>query len=202
MYKRGAFFVFIRTENFRSFLKYYPIVSFIIFLQLILFLLINFVPFGEMVLFLGAGSNLFINEGEYWRFLTPIFIHRDFGHLFFNSFSLVLFGPALEHILGKVKFLLGYIGAGVIASVAVYFIEAATYSHIGASGAIFGLFGIYVYMAIYRKDLIDSANSQIVMTILIIGLIMTFVSPNIAILGHIFGLIGGLLLAPPLLAKR
>jgi rhomboid protease GluP len=196
--------MFVRTEDFRSFLRYYPVVSFIIFFQMIIFIwtAFSFLPFSSFLLSKGIGSNLWIAYGEYWRLVTPIFFHGGFGHVFFNSFSLVLFGPALEQILGKTKFVIAYLGAGIIANVAIYLLEGPGYTHLGASGAIFGLFGIYVYMVYLRKDLIDSTNSQIVLTILVIGLIMTFVSPNVSVLGHIFGLIGGLILAPPLLSKR
>jgi rhomboid protease GluP len=193
--------MFVRTESFQSFLRYYPVVSFIIAFQFLIFIITS-LPFGKDILFWGTGHNLFIAHGEYWRLLTPIFLHANFGHLFFNSFSLVLFGPALEQILGKTKFTIGYLGAGVIANIAVFFMEGPGYYHIGASGAIFGLFGLYVYMTLYRKDLIDSSNSQVVLTILVIGIVMTFISDNINVLGHIFGLIGGLLLAPLLLTKR
>lgn len=56
-------------------------------------------------------------------------------------------------------------------------------------------------MVLFRKDLIDRASSQIIIVILVLGLVMTFLTRNIDIVGHLFGLIGGLLLAPPLLAK-
>jgi rhomboid protease GluP len=196
--------MFVRTEDFRSFLRYYPVVSFIILIQTIIFIwtAFSFLPYSSQLLNYGIGVNVYITYGEYWRLFTPIFFHGGFGHLFFNSFSLILFGPALEQILGRTKFIIGYLGAGVIANVAIYLIEAPNYTHLGASGSIFGLFGIYVYMVYLRKDLIDSSNSQIVLTILVIGLVMTFISPGVSILGHIFGLIGGLLLAPPLLSKR
>ncbi|WP_370313923.1 rhomboid family intramembrane serine protease [Guptibacillus hwajinpoensis] len=102
-------------------------------------------------------------------------------------------------MLGKTKFLVGYFGAGIIANIATFYLQDSNFSHVGASGAIFGLFGIYFYMAFYRKELIDQANSQLILMILGIGLVMTFVSPNINILGHLFGFIGGAALAPILL---
>ncbi|MBF0709481.1 rhomboid family intramembrane serine protease [Alkalihalobacillus hwajinpoensis] len=190
--------MFVRNEDFRSFIRYYPIISILIGIHILLFVLVNL--FGMYsILRLGVGYNRAIEIGEYWRLVTPIFLHGGFAHVLFNSFSLYLFGPALEQMLGKTKFLVGYFGAGIIANIATFYLQGSNFSHVGASGAIFGLFGIYFYMAFYRKELIDQANSQLILMILGIGLVMTFVSPNINILGHLFGFIGGAALAPILL---
>ncbi|MDX8362830.1 rhomboid family intramembrane serine protease [Cytobacillus sp. IB215316] len=195
--------MFMRTENFRTFLFLYPIISIIIAIH-ILFWLILAIPtsmsniiFQQMV-----GLNFLISQGEYWRLFTPIIIHSGFGHMLLNSFSLVLFGPALEKMLGKWKFIVVYIGAGFIANMATYFIEPLQYAHVGSSGAIFGLFGVYLYIVQFRKDIIDHANSQVIITILVIGLIMTFINPNINVVAHLFGLIGGAILAPLLITKN
>jgi rhomboid protease GluP len=194
--------MFIRNENFRSFLRLYPIISIIIALHIVVFIALNFFPNRYGLLTLGVGSNTLIGQGEYWRLLTPIFMHKQFGHFLFNSFSLILFGPALERILGKGKFIAGYLGAGVLANIGTYFLGGTSFPpHLGASGAIFGLFGIYLYMVLNRKELIDRMNTQIITTILVLSLIMTFFTPNINILGHLFGLVGGAALAPILLAN-
>ncbi|MGC4378102.1 rhomboid family intramembrane serine protease [Fictibacillus sp. Mic-4] len=182
-------------------MRLYPIVSMIVAIQLIVFLLINFGPYQYSLFHLMAGSNYYIREGEYWRFVTPIFTHQGFLHLLFNSFSLVLFAPALERILGKVKFLIGYLGAGIIADIATYLMLPLDYVHIGASGAIFGLFGIYLYLMYSRKEYFSRADSQILLIFLIINLGSTFISnESINVLGHLFGLVGGAALAPLLMA--
>src|SRR5699024_10306653 len=62
-----------------------------------------------------------------------------------------------------------------------------------------GLFGIYIFMIFFRKSLIDQANAQIIKTIFVIGLVMTFITPRINIAAHIFGFIGGFALGPLLL---
>lgn len=191
--------MFVRNESFQSFLRHYPVISTLVAIHLFLFTWMNFLPGGRLVLDLGVGWNYAIEHGQYWRLLTPIFMHIGAGHVLFNSFSLVLFGPALEKMLGKFRFLIAYFSTGVLANTATYLLEGPNYSHLGASGAIFGLFGIYLYMVLYRKDLIDAANSQIVMTILIIGLVMTFLNGNINVLGHLFGLISGAAIAPIIL---
>lgn len=195
--------MFTRTESFRTFLQLYPIVSIIVCLHILFWLLFQLpIPALQILLSLLDGYNAGIAKGEYWRLVTPIFLHVSFGHLFFNTISLILFAPALEKLLKKVKFILLYLGAGIIADIATYLLEPQQYSHIGASGAIFGLFGVYLFMVYFRRGMIDQVNSQIIISILVIGLIMTFFSSNINIVAHIFGFIGGFALAPLFIRKQ
>lgn len=192
--------MFIRNErSLKEFIQSYPIVSGLVIIHLFLWLIINFLrlPIGIDLYQWGVGHNFLTHTGDYWRLLTSIFLHGDLMHALFNSFALVLFGPALEQMLGKVKFIIAYFAAGLAGNIATYaFDPTAYYVHLGASGAIFGLFGIYVFMVGFRKHLIDQANSQIVMTILIIGLVMTFLRSNINVTAHIFGFFGGFIIAP------
>lgn len=192
--------MFVRNESFRSFLQLYPIVSAIVAIHLALYFLTFLTP--ELMQF-GVGANYLVDAGEYWRLVTPIFFHAGFGHMLFNSFSLVLFGPELERRLGTWKFLLAYVGTGVMANMATYLLEPPHYTHLGSSGAIFGLFGIYLYLVFYRKDLIDQANAQLVLTIVVIGLLMTFFRGNVNVSAHLFGLASGFAISPLLFgAKR
>lgn len=198
------FTVFIRTErSIKEFSKLYPMITTLIIIHVLLWLLINLLqlPIGELIYALGAGSNYYILQGEFWRLFTPIFLHADFMHMLFNSFALVLFGPALEQMLGKGKFLLGYFGAGIIGNIGTLLLGPNDfwYIHVGASGAIYGLFGIYIFIVAFRKHLMDQQSTQIVMIIFIIGLVMTFIQPNINVYGHVFGFIGGFALAPLIL---
>jgi membrane associated rhomboid family serine protease len=70
------------------------------------------------------------------------------------------------------------------------------FSYLGASGAIYGLLGLYLFMAALRKDLIDHQNRTVIIVILVIGLVSTFIYPNTDILGHLFGLLAGFAFAP------
>lgn len=193
--------MFIRHENFRTFISFYPIVTIIVAVNFILWGYTSFIPGGENLLALGIGSNYDIYLGDYWRILTPIFFHGSFGHVLFNSFSLVLFGPALERMLGKPIFIFTYLVSGILANTGTYFVAPLNYIHLGSSSAIFGLFGLYLYMVFYRKDLIDRISSQIIISILVIGLAMTLFRANVNIYAHIFGLIGGAALGPIVLRK-
>lgn len=196
--------MFIRSEkSIKEFIHFYPVVSTIVIIHLVLLLIVRILslPIGELLYQWGAGSNILINQGEYWRLLTSIFFHAGLSHTLFNSLALILFGPALEQMLGKFKFLSMYLLAGLAGSLGTYFIApTAFYTYVGASGSIYGLFGMYIFMVMFRKHLIDSQNARIVVTILIIGLIMTFIRPGINVAAHIFGFLGGLALGPIFLA--
>lgn len=194
--------MFIRTESFKEFLRFYPLVSIIIAINLILWLLTGLIslPIGRTIIQWGVGINALVDQGQYWRLVTPIFLHGGLFHLLFNSFALVLFGPALEQMLGRTKFLSAYLFTGIAGNLFTYIVDPnAYYPHLGASGAIYGLFGIYAFMVVFRKDLIDPSSAQIVTVILIFGLIMTFLRPGINVSAHIFGLIAGVALGPIIL---
>ncbi|WP_226530331.1 rhomboid family intramembrane serine protease [Metabacillus niabensis] len=195
--------MFTRSENFRTFLQLYPVVSVLVCIHILFWLLLQ-IPIPQLKILLGLleGYNAGIANGEYWRLITPIFLHIGFAHLFFNSISLILFAPALERMLGKAKFILIYIVSGMVANIATYIIEPLQYSHLGASGAIFGILGVYLFIIVYRKGLIDQANSQMIISILVIGLVMTFFNSNINVVAHIFGMIGGFIFAPFVIRKR
>ena len=195
--------MFIRTESFKEFIRFYPVVSLIIAFQLILYLLTS-LPFLSHDLWFEklAGINFYIRAGEWWRLVTPIFLHLGFSHILFNSFSLILFGPGLEKILGKSKFIAVYLITGISANIATLLIEPITYIHVGASGAIFGLFGMYISIAVFNKHLLSRDNRQLIMTIAIISIIMTFFQSNINVVAHIFGFISGFLIGALAFRKR
>src|SRR5699024_1711209 len=116
--------MFIRTESFRDFLQFYPVVSTIVAIQIGLWLVgLVIPPLGEWIFFYGVGWNYFIMEGEYWRLITPIFLHAGIGHIVFNSFSLVLFAPALEQMLGKGKFIFAYFFSGIAANILTVIVQ-------------------------------------------------------------------------------
>lgn len=186
--------MFTRTESFREFIRLYPVVTLIVAIQLITFLLsTDFISNGWLIMKL-AGVNLFIWEGEYWRLFTPLFLHANFSHVLFNSFSLILFGPALEIMIGKTKFIFVFIIAGITANVATLFLEPLTYTHVGSSGAIFGIFGFYISIILFRKGWMTKSNSQLILSLAVISLVMTFIQPNVNIVAHLFGFLAGFII--------
>lgn len=79
-----------------------------------------------------------------WQFLTAMFVHGDFFHILFNMLGLFFFGPDLEYIWGKTRFLAVYLGIGVLANFFAYLLDRhALTATLGASGAVFAILGAY-----------------------------------------------------------
>lgn len=131
-----------------------------------------------------------------WTPITALFLHGSVLHILFNMYSLFVFGPILEQMLGRVRFLALYLVAGLGGSVAVA-VLAPGGGVLGASGAIFGLMGAYFVIA--RR--LGGNNVQI---LLVIGLnlVAGFFISNVSWQAHMGGLITGCVIAAVYLATR
>lgn len=201
--------MFIRTESFRTYIRNYPIVTTIMAINLAVYLIyligaeLFHIAAIANVLSYGVGSNFrVLNYHEWWRLITPMFLHVQFQHVLFNCFSIFLFAPPLEMMLGKWKFSIAYFGSGIISNVlSLFFGGLNQLPYLGASAAIFGLFGIFLFIILMRRHLIDRQSSQIITIILIANVVWTFIFPSVDIIGHLFGLLAGFLLGPLLLFR-
>lgn len=185
--------MFIRRENFKQYITLYPVVSSIIAINLIVYILTLIPSLGREILSAGASVNGLIAAGEWWRIITSMFLHAGFMHVLFNMFSLFLFGPELEKIAGKVRFLTIYFLAGIFGGAATFVTQAPEYASVGASGAIYGIFGAFGALIYYTRHLFPQLK-QIMLPLIVISLIMTFVTPNINISAHLGGLVTGFIL--------
>lgn len=137
----------------------------------------------------GAKFNPLIIEGEWWRFITPIFLHIGLLHLLMNTLALYYLGTTVERIYGNLRFLFIYLFAGFAGSLAS-FIFSPTLSA-GASGAIFGCFGALLYFGVIYPKLFFRTMGFNIIIILGINLVFGFSMSSIDNAGHIGGLIGG-----------
>ncbi|MEG0471765.1 MAG: rhomboid family intramembrane serine protease [Solibacillus sp.] len=185
--------MFIRRENFKQYIKLYPIVSAIIAINFIVFIITLIPGIGEEILYAGMSVNAFIAAGEWWRIITSMFLHSGFAHVLFNMFSLFLFGPELEKIAGKMRFLTIYFLAGIFGVAATFLLEDPYYASVGASGAIYGIFGAFAALVYYTRNSFPQLK-QIILPIIVISVIMTFLTPNINITAHLGGLATGFIL--------
>jgi len=151
----------------------------------------------------GAKTNELLHEGEWFRLVTPIFIHIGLIHLASNSYALWIIGPQVERLYGSVRFLLIYLISGVGGVLGSYLGHALrgdpTIPSAGASGALFGLFGVLaVFGYKYRHELPPAFRRSFgagVLPVIAINLFIGFTVPFIDNWAHIGGLITGGLLA-------
>lgn len=130
--------------------------------------------------------------GQWWRFITPIFLHAGLLHIGFNSIVLFDLGPAVEEIYGPHKFLVLYVVTGAIGFVISYVWHPFVVT-LGASGALFGLIGAMIaYGQRNRHRLGDSVKSMFVRWA-IYGLIFGFLMPGVDNSAHLGGLAAGYL---------
>lgn len=127
---------------------------------------------------------------EPWRMLTALFLHASFIHIALNMFSLYVFGPILERMLGRTRFIVLYLLSGYGGSLAVLLIDPSI-PVLGASGALFGLFTAFF---VIQRGLGGNGNSLLVL--IAINLVIGFVPGlNIAWQAHVGGLVVGALVA-------
>lgn len=141
----------------------------------------------------GAKWNPSIKEGEYWRFITPMFLHIGLLHIVFNSLALYFLGNLVERIYGSKRFLWIYFVSGFM-GVAASFAFTDNVSA-GASGAIFGCFGAMLYFGLKRRDLFFRTIGSDIIFVLLFNLGIGALVPMIDNYAHVGGLVGGFLAA-------
>ncbi len=131
-----------------------------------------------------------VDSGQAYRLFTSIFFHVDFLHITLNMISLLIIGRLVEPALGKWRYLALFLVAGLGGSVAAYLLTTPTTPSVGASGAIFGLFGAYFVLA--RRA---AANTSGILVLIGVNLAYSFAVPGISWQAHVGGLITGVVLA-------
>lgn len=137
-----------------------------------------------------AGQVVGVADGQWYRLLTAVFLHQQIWHIGFNMLSLWWIGGPLEAALGRARYLTLYLVSGLAGSALTYLLAAPNQASLGASGAIFGLFGATaVLMRRLRYDM------RPVIGLLVVNLIITFGWAGIAWQAHIGGLVAGTIVA-------
>ncbi|GGG55766.1 rhomboid family intramembrane serine protease [Paenibacillus radicis (ex Gao et al. 2016)] len=196
--------IFIRYESFRVYLRMYPVTSGIIALNIAYFIIValsgsttdgyHVYEFGSF--YTDADDPFSLDQP--WRYVTSMFMHAGLMHLLFNMFSLLVFAPPLEHLLRKVRYGVFYLLCGILANafsalLALILGEPGVHA-VGASGAIYGVYGAFLYIALFRKPWLDEGSRKTVYSILIFGLIYSVITPQISLWGHVGGGLAGFLL--------
>ena len=145
----------------------------------------------------GAKLNVLIDRGQVWRLLTCAFLHGGLLHITFNMYALKIIGAEVEYAFGKVKYIIIYLISAIGSSIFSYMFNPASIS-VGASGAIFGLFGAMIIFGIRNKNKIGKEYiinlAQVVIVNIIIGIILSNIDNSAHMGGLVFGAISALIL--------
>lgn len=186
-----------RQEEQKMFQQGKPIITKIFLtIQILVFILMEFVGSSESTITLvqfGAKFNPAILAGEWWRFITPVFVHIGILHLLMNSAALLYIGSEVEKLYGSLRFLFIYLFAGfmgVLASFSFSFSLSA-----GASGAVFGCFGALLYFGATHRQLFFRTMGMNIIVLVIINIIFGFTFTGVDNAAHLGGLFGGFIAA-------
>jgi len=132
-----------------------------------------------------------VEAGEWYRLVSSAFLHDGPLHLGFNMFALAMIGQQLERVFGPVRYLGIYVGSLVGGAFGIFLLSPDAYT-VGASGAVFGLFGA---AAVAQRFAGVNPWESGLGVVLGLNLLITFTIPNISIGGHVGGLIAGVIVA-------
>lgn len=147
-----------------------------------------------LVKFGGNVKSLVLN-GEYWRLIASAFLHDGFLHLICNMYALYVLGIQLENFFGKTRFAIIYLFSAITGNLLSLVFADPNIVSIGASGAIFGLFGSLLYFGYYYRVYLGTVLRTQIVPVILINLLFGIVTPGIDNAAHIGGLIGGVFIS-------
>ena len=160
-------------------------------------------PTGHELVRWGSNVSGLTWPGQPWRLVTSLFVHGGLTHLLLNMASLWLLGALLEARTGGARLLAAYLASGVAASVATLWYHSGGINSTGASGAIFGLYGLLLALLLSKKLVLDKWDRRGMLGLvlyLVLSNLIAGLTGNIDNIAHVGGLLLGLLVAGPVVA--
>jgi membrane associated rhomboid family serine protease len=204
----------LQAENTRRTQAFYalmqgrqPLVTYsLIVINVILYLLLYTMggPDNESALRdMGALSPALVEQGQWWRLCTSMFLHASVAHILFNMTSLFAVGTLAERLYGHLRFLAIYLGSGLIGSLTSFTYAVVSGNTnvlgVGASGAIFGVAGALLTVRFQSSDVIPRRLRERISTsllpLVLLSLVIAFLTPHVDNSAHIGGLLGGMALS-------
>lgn len=174
----------------------YATVSLVV-INVIIYLICTFT--GEVLYNIGAfNATAFVEQKEYYRIFTSMFLHWDIHHIFSNMIVLYYLGEAVEKYFGIVRYMILYLLTGIGGNLLSLIYEIYTgirIGSVGASGAIFGIIGALLILVLVHKGHFGQITTGRLLFMTAYSLYSGFVGTNINNAAHIGGFVSGILLA-------
>ena len=182
-------------------LKRRPVTFGILIITTLVFMAIQIFRFsdstsGATIFEFGGLYGLFLKHdpSQLWRLVTPIFVHIGWQHFLFNLFAIYIVGQLAEQVWGSWRFLLLYLLSGIMGNIFTLLLTPDVVAA-GASTSIFGVFAAITVAGYFGRNPYLKHLGQSYQALIVINLIFNLFMPNVGIVGHIGGLVGGLLVA-------
>lgn len=142
----------------------------------------------------GAKVNALVQQGEWWRLITPIFLHIGFTHILMNMITLYFVGIQIEAAFGHTRFLIMFLVAGIGGNIASFCFSDSLSA--GASTAIFGLFGAFLMLGkSFWENPVIRQLARTFLAFVVMNIAFDVFTPGIDMAGHLGGLVAGFLVA-------
>lgn len=182
-----------------------PVTVSLVAIQVVVFIIMTLAGGSTNSLVLirfGALQPALVRAGEWWRLITPVFVHIGFAHILINSITLYFIGVYIEQLFGHWRMLLLYFVSAFAGNLlSAYWLPNGISA--GASTAIFGLFGAFIMLGLsFRENQALRMLSRQFLILVVINIVTDLMVPGIDLAGHIGGLLGGFLAAYAVGAPR
>lgn len=173
-----------------------PVTVILIAIQVVVFLMMTVMGGSTntaVLLKFGALNASLVQAGQWWRLITPVFVHIGFAHILINSITLYFIGLYIEQLFGHWRMLVIYFVSAVAGNLLSAFWIPNGLSA-GASTAIFGLFGAFIMLGVtFRENQAIRILGRQFLILVVLNIVTDLFVPGIDLAGHLGGLIGGFL---------
>ena len=187
-------------EELKKELSKEPVTAVLLLLNIIIFLVTDFTGGTDNTIHMlecGAAYPLILENGEYYRLFTCMFLHFGIEHLANNMLVLFVLGQRLEPVVGKIRFLLIYFLGGIGGNLIslVFDIKGGNYAvSAGASGAVFAVMGAMIWVVIRNRGRLQDISTRQMLVMAAFSLYFGFASSGVDNAAHVGGMICGIYL--------
>ncbi len=182
-------------------LKKEPLTAVMVSVNILIFFIVDFTGGSENTAHMlecgAAYTPLILEEGEWYRLFTAMFLHFGMAHLANNMLVLFVLGGRLERTVGRIRFLLIYLLGGFAGNVLSLILDIGRYESAvsaGASGAVFAVTGALVYVVLLHRGRVEDLSVRQILIMAVLSLYMGFTGTGVDNAAHVGGLLGGFLI--------